>query len=142
MSRRKPAPDPIGGGNRFADKGHAQIPESTALPLQSVSNGRFDMSGKRRMPILEIDALHVYYGESHALQGVSLTLDRGILAVVGRNGMGKTTLCNTIVGLTRARSGAVRFDGQDISSLHPHEITRRGIGFVPQGRLLWPSLTV
>ena len=86
--------------------------------------------------------LQVYYGESHALQGVSLTLERGVLSVVGRNGMGKTTLCNTIVGLMRARSGSVRFDGREISGLEPYEIVRAGVGFVPQGRRLWPSLSV
>src|SRR5450755_350262 len=93
-------------------------------------------------PILQVQDLQVYYGESHALQGVSLTLQRGVLSVVGRNGMGKTTLCNTIVGLMRARSGEVRFDGRDISNLESHEIVRAGIGFVPQGRRLWPSLSV
>jgi ABC-type branched-subunit amino acid transport system ATPase component len=60
---------------------------------------------------LKIDDLHVYYGESHAIQGVSLTLERGVLSVVGRNGMGKTTLCNTITGLMRPRSGSIRVDG-------------------------------
>ena len=54
---------------------------------------------ERRVPILQVDDLHVYYGHSHALQGVTLTLDHGVLAVVGRNGMGKTTLCNGIMGL-------------------------------------------
>jgi uncharacterized protein (UPF0261 family)/ABC-type branched-subunit amino acid transport system ATPase component len=93
-------------------------------------------------PVLQVQDLQVYYGESHALQGVSLSLERGILSVVGRNGMGKTTLCNTIVGLMRARSGAIRFEGRDIAKLEPHEIARAGIGFVPQGRRLWPSLTV
>ncbi len=93
-------------------------------------------------PILQVQDLQVYYGESHALQGVSLTLQRGVLSVVGRNGMGKTTLCNAIVGLMRARSGAVRFDGREISGAEPHEIVRAGIGFVPQGRRLWPSLSV
>ena len=93
-------------------------------------------------PILQVQNLQVYYGESHALQGVSLTLERGVLSVVGRNGMGKTTLCNTIVGLMRARSGSVRFDGRDISQWEPHEIVRAGVGFVPQGRRLWPSLSV
>jgi len=93
-------------------------------------------------PILQVQELQVYYGESHALQGVSLTLQRGVLSVVGRNGMGKTTLCNTIVGLMRARSGAVRFDGREISAAEPHEIVRAGVGFVPQGRRLWPSLSV
>jgi uncharacterized protein (UPF0261 family)/ABC-type branched-subunit amino acid transport system ATPase component len=93
-------------------------------------------------PILQVQDLQVYYGESHALQGVSLTLQRGVLSVVGRNGMGKTTLCNTIIGLMRARSGSVRFDGQEISAAEPHEIVRAGVGFVPQGRRLWPSLSV
>jgi uncharacterized protein (UPF0261 family)/ABC-type branched-subunit amino acid transport system ATPase component len=93
-------------------------------------------------PILQVQDLQVYYGESHALQGVSLTLERGVLSVVGRNGMGKTTLCNTIVGLMRARSGGIRFDGREISRLEPYEIVRAGVGFVPQGRRLWPSLSV
>jgi uncharacterized protein (UPF0261 family)/ABC-type branched-subunit amino acid transport system ATPase component len=93
-------------------------------------------------PILQMRDLQVYYGESHALQGVSLTLERGVLSVVGRNGMGKTTLCNTIVGLMRARSGSIRFEGRDLSGLEPFEIARAGVGFVPQGRRLWPSLSV
>jgi uncharacterized protein (UPF0261 family)/ABC-type branched-subunit amino acid transport system ATPase component len=92
--------------------------------------------------ILKIEDLQVYYGEAHALQGVSLTLESGVLSVVGRNGMGKTTLCNTITGLRRARSGSIRFNGREISSLEPHEIHRLGIGYVPQGRRVWPSLTV
>src|SRR5277367_669377 len=100
------------------------------------------MRASTSKPILQVQELQVYYGESHALQGVSLTLERGVLSVVGRNGMGKTTLCNTIVGLMRARSGAVRFDGREISAAEPHEIVRAGVGFVPQGRRLWPSLSV
>ena len=68
-------------------------------------------------PILQVQDLQVYYGESHALQGVSLTLDRGVLSVVGRNGMGKTTLCNAIVGLMPVRAGAIRFEGRDLLSL-------------------------
>ena len=92
--------------------------------------------------ILRIDDLQVFYGESHALQGVSLTLESGVLSVVGRNGMGKTTLCNTIVGLKRARSRAIRVEGREISRLEPHEIHRLGVGYVPQGRRVWPSLTV
>jgi uncharacterized protein (UPF0261 family)/ABC-type branched-subunit amino acid transport system ATPase component len=91
---------------------------------------------------LKIDDLQVYYGESHALQGVSLTLESGVLSVVGRNGMGKTTLCNTITGLKRARSGSIRVNGREVSSLEPHEIHRLGVGYVPQGRRVWPSLTV
>ena len=93
-------------------------------------------------PILQVQDLQVYYGESHALQGVSLTLEHGVLSVVGRNGMGKTTLCNAIVGLLPVRSGAVRFEGRDLIGLEPHQIARAGVGYVPQGRRLWPSLSV
>ncbi|MBZ9994341.1 ABC transporter permease [Mesorhizobium sp. BH1-1-4] len=99
-------------------------------------------SGKPTKAILRIDDLQVFYGESHALQGVSLTLESGVLSVVGRNGMGKSTLCNTIVGLKRAKSGSIRVDGREITSLEPHEIHRLGVGYVPQGRRVWPSLTV
>ena len=93
-------------------------------------------------PILKVENLEVFYGQSHALQGVSLTLNSGILSVVGRNGMGKTTLCNTIVGLTRSQSGSVRMNGRSLLTLEPHEIHRLGVGYVPQGRRVWPSLTV
>ncbi|TIV70025.1 MAG: ATP-binding cassette domain-containing protein, partial [Mesorhizobium sp.] len=95
--------------------------------------------GKAARTMLRIDDLQVFYGESHALQGVSLTLESGILSVVGRNGMGKSTLCNTIVGLKRAKSGSIRVDGREITSLEPHEIHRLGVGYVPQGRRVWPS---
>ncbi|MGC3940742.1 ABC transporter permease [Roseobacter sp. EG26] len=93
-------------------------------------------------PMLQVDDLQVYYGESHALQGVSFALGSGVLSIVGRNGMGKTTLCNTITGLTKARSGSIRIAGRDITKLDPHEIHRLGVGYVPQGRRVWPSLTV
>ena len=96
----------------------------------------------RTAPVLEIRGLNVYYGHSHALQGVDLTLMRGGLSVVGRNGMGKTTLCQTIVGLQPAAGGSIRFGGQNILDLGPAQITRLGVGYVPQGRRLWPSLTV
>ena len=96
-------------------------------------------------PILQIENLDVYYGRAHALQGVSLTLDHGVLAVVGRNGMGKTTLCNVVTGLVPAAcsaSGSVRLAGEEILGLAPHAITDRGVGYVPQGRRVWPSLSV
>ncbi len=92
-------------------------------------------------PVLAIEKLDVYYGRAHALQSVSLTLERGVLSVVGRNGMGKTTLCNALTGLVRA-TGSVRFLGQELIGLTPNRITRLGIGYVPQGRRVWPSLTV
>ncbi len=92
-------------------------------------------------PILVIENLDVYYGRAHALQEVSLKLDHGVLAVIGRNGMGKTTLCNAITGLVPA-AGSVRLAGEEILGLPPHTITGKGIGYVPQGRRVWPSLTV
>ncbi len=91
---------------------------------------------------LRIRDLHVFYGESHAIQGVDLTLDGRILSIVGRNGMGKTTLCNTIMGLKQARSGSINVMGREISGLEPHEIARLGVGYVPQGRRVWRSLSV
>ena len=93
-------------------------------------------------PALDIQDLHVHYGESHALQGIFLTLETGVLSVVGRNGMGKTTLCNAIVGLKPATCGSIRVFGREISGLAPHEIYRLGVAYVPQGRRCWPSLTV
>ena len=92
-------------------------------------------------PMLEIKDLQVFYGQAHALQGVSLTLDQGILAVVGRNGMGKTTLCNAIMGLVPAK-GSIRIGGKEIVGLTPHQIVALGLGYVPQGRRVWPSLSV
>ena len=73
------------------------------------------MPERRGPPILEVRGLDVYYGSSHALQGVDLTLDTGVLSVVGRNGMGKTTLCKTIMGLVRATGGSARMGGEDLS---------------------------
>ncbi|WP_436643186.1 ABC transporter permease [Microbaculum sp. FT89] len=93
-------------------------------------------------PVLEIRGLNVYYGASHALQGVELKLQGGALAVVGRNGMGKTTLCKAIMGLVPIASGSIRFSGQELAGRTPAEIARLGIGYVPQGRRLWRSLTV
>lgn len=93
-------------------------------------------------PTLDIRGLNVFYGASHALQGVDLTLQAGALSVVGRNGMGKTTLCRTIMGLVPSVSGSIRFLGEELRGRQPAEIARLGIGYVPQGRRLWRSLTV
>ena len=91
--------------------------------------------------ILEIKNLDVHYGRSHALQRVSLSFEKGIVAVVGRNGMGKTTLCNAITGLVSAE-GSIKLAGEEILGLAPNVITEKGIGYVPQGRRVWPSLSV
>ncbi len=96
----------------------------------------------RQTPNLEIKDLNVYYGQSHALQGVNLTLEHGILSVVGRNGMGKTTLCKAIMGLEPTSSGSISFAGNSLIGMESALIARSGIGYVPQGRRLWPSLTV
>ncbi len=93
-------------------------------------------------PVLAVHDLHVYYGHAHVLQGVDLDLRQGILGVVGRNGMGKTTLCNTVMGLTAARRGSIRFRGRELLGLRPNQVVSRGVGYVPQGRRVWPSLTV
>lgn len=100
------------------------------------------MAEKSTSPILDVKGLNVYYGQSHALQGVDLTLGHGILSVVGRNGMGKTTLCKAIMGLEPTAAGVISFNGQSLAGLDSAQRARAGIGYVPQGRRLWPSLTV
>jgi uncharacterized protein (UPF0261 family)/ABC-type branched-subunit amino acid transport system ATPase component len=97
---------------------------------------------RRAAPALEVRGLDVYYGHSHALQGVDLRLDSGVFSLVGRNGMGKTTLCKAIMGLLRPSGGSVRLRGNDITGLNPARIARLGVGYVPQGRRLWRSLSV
>jgi len=99
-------------------------------------------AGRRSSALLTVRDLHVYYGASHALQGVELTLHSGVHAVVGRNGMGKTTLCNAILGLIPVRSGSIRIAQTEVTNCKPHEIAKLGVGYTPQGRRLWRSLTV
>ena len=93
--------------------------------------------------MLDVADLHTYYGDSHVLQGVSLRAERGkVTAVLGRNGVGKTTLCRSLTGLTPPRSGRVSCDGVDITRLPPHRIRDAGISLVPQGRRIFTSLSV
>ncbi|MEL7013347.1 MAG: Tm-1-like ATP-binding domain-containing protein, partial [Pseudomonadota bacterium] len=92
--------------------------------------------------VIKVRGLHVHYGASHALQGVNIEVTEGVHAVLGRNGMGKTTLCNAIMGLVPVTSGSVRFEGQELVGKSPHQIARMGVGYTPQRRRLWPSLTV
>jgi branched-chain amino acid transport system ATP-binding protein len=93
--------------------------------------------------VLDVADLHTYYGDSHVLQGVSLRAERGkVTAVLGRNGVGKTTLCRSLTGLTPPRSGRVSFDGVDTTRLPPHRIRDAGISLVPQGRRIFTSLSV
>ncbi|MEO8255771.1 MAG: ABC transporter ATP-binding protein [Acidobacteriota bacterium] len=95
------------------------------------------------MTMLNVVDLHTYYGDSHVLQGVTLTVETGtVVAVLGRNGVGKTTLCRSIVGFTPARAGRVVFNDVDITRLPPHRIFHLRLNVVPQGRRIFPSLTV
>ncbi|MGK7868084.1 ABC transporter ATP-binding protein [Falsiroseomonas sp. E2-1-a20] len=92
--------------------------------------------------MLEVRDLHVRFGQAHILQGVSLSIGAAPVAIVGRNGMGKTTLCQAVMGLVRASEGAISLDGTSLGGLPPFRIARRGIALVPQGRRTFPSLTV
>jgi branched-chain amino acid transport system ATP-binding protein len=93
--------------------------------------------------MLSVEDIHVYYGESHVLQGMSLALNEGeIVCLLGRNGAGKTTTLRGIVGFAPPRRGRVRFDGMDIAGRPVHENVRRGIGYVPEDRRIFPGLTV
>ena len=93
--------------------------------------------------VLEVDDIHTYSGESYVLQGLSLEVARqGVTAILGRNGMGKTTLIRSIAGLTPPARGDIRFQGHSIAGLPSYRITRSGIALVPQGRRLFSSLTV
>ena len=93
--------------------------------------------------MLEVVNIDTYYGESQILRGVSLKVEEGqVVALLGRNGMGKTTTVRSIMGLTPARNGTIRFDGKDITRLESHKIARMGLGLVPQGRHIFPSLGV
>ena len=91
---------------------------------------------------LQVEALEVAYGASRVLQGVDLTVGGSPLALVGRNGMGKSTLCNAIMGLVPSQGGRILLGGKDLTGLVPERIARAGIGYVPQGRRIFPSLTV
>jgi len=95
--------------------------------------------------MLEVKDLHSFYGEAHVLHGVSLNVQHGeIVALLGRNGMGKTTLIRSLMNLDQpqVRAGSILWKGEEIRGLTPHEIARRKIALVPQGRRLFPSLTV
>ena len=93
--------------------------------------------------VLELDDVHVYYGSIHALKGVSLTVGAGeIVTLIGANGAGKSTTLRAINGLNRAREGAIRFQGRDITTAAPHAIVKGGIAQSPEGRRLFPRMTV
>jgi len=93
--------------------------------------------------VLDVEDVHTYYGESHVLQGISLQVAASeVLGILGRNGMGKTTLIRSIIGFTPPRRGRVGFKGQDITRWPPYRMVESGMALVPQGRRVFPSLTV
>ena len=93
--------------------------------------------------MLELLDIHTYYGESHVLHGISMTVQQGsVVALLGRNGMGKTTTIRSIIGFTPPREGQIRFKKREITKLKPYHIAKMGIGLVPQGRNIFPSLSV
>jgi branched-chain amino acid transport system ATP-binding protein len=93
--------------------------------------------------MLELEAVHTYYGESHVLKSVSLSVKKAsVVALLGRNGMGKTTTVRSIVGFSPPRSGIIRFKQVEVQSLPPYQVCQMGLGLVPQGRRLFPSLSI
>ncbi len=95
------------------------------------------------MALLELENIHTYYGHIHALKGVSLSVDEGeIVTLIGANGAGKSTTLRTISGLLHAREGAVKLHGKNITRMPAHEIVEAGVGHVPEGRGIFPRLTV
>ena len=93
--------------------------------------------------MLEVREIHTYYGYSYILQGISVNVDQGsVVSILGRNGVGKTTLIRSVIGLTPPRQGQVVFKGIDITHFPPHRIAQLGVGLVPQGRRIFSSLSV
>ena len=93
------------------------------------------------VPVLEVSRLNAFYGRAHVLQDVAFTVDERPVAIIGRNGMGKSTLCQAIMGMLTSTTGSVKFGGKELVGLPPYRIARLGLGFVPQGRRLFPSLS-
>ena len=95
------------------------------------------------MSLLNLENVHSYYGHIHALQGISINVDEGeIVTLIGANGAGKSTTLRTISGLIHPRRGKITLEGQDISNMDPHQIVKAGVGHVPEGRGIFPKLTV
>jgi len=94
-------------------------------------------------PVVEASGLHAYYDTSHVLHGIDLAIGRGeTVSLMGRNGMGKTTTLRTLIGLIRPRHGSVRIHGRDMTGAAPHRVALEGIALVPEGRGIFPNLTV
>ncbi|MCX7167329.1 MAG: ABC transporter ATP-binding protein [Rhodocyclales bacterium] len=124
-----PSPLPMGGG----DEGS----------LRSQPNDSQPRGGPSAEVLLQASGLHTFYGVSHILHGVDFSVGKGeTIGLMGRNGMGKTTLIKTMLGLVRPREGTVKVRGADMTQAATHTIARRGIAYVPEGRGIFPNLSV
>src|SRR5260370_14917460 len=104
---------------------------------------RLDKTKEKIQVLLEVDSINTFRGPAHVLRGVSLTVDDGeVVSLVGRNGAGRTTIIESIMGLLPMRSGHIRFRGQDISKLPPHRRAKCGIGYAPENSGIFPELSV
>ena len=111
--------------------------------MRTLASTRSIWARRTARSVLEVRDVHTYYDESHVLHGVSVAVARGeVVALLGRNGVGKTTLIRSVVGFTPPRAGSITFEGRAIHRLAPHRIARAGIGLVPQGRRIFAPLSV
>ena len=114
----------------------------TTAPTTAPTDGRTPIADGGQ-PMLVIDNVHTYYGQIHALRGITLEVRQGeVVTLIGANGAGKTTTLKTISGLLHARQGKVLFEGEDVTRLPAHELVEKGIGHAPEGRRIFPRLTV
>jgi branched-chain amino acid transport system ATP-binding protein len=94
-------------------------------------------------PLLAVEGVHTYYGESHILEGVSLSVEEGeVVALIGRNGVGKTTTLRSVLQLTPPSRGSIRYRGEELVGLRTHEVAERGVGWIPEDRRMFAELTV
>ena len=93
-------------------------------------------------PLLQLEDVHAFYGSAHILEGVSFSMGTEAIALIGRNGMGKSTLCNTVMGLCRETQGSIKVLGKEVRGRLPYVVAAEGVGYVPQGRRLFQSLSV
>ena len=109
--------------------------------LEATAEKREVHQGTKAM--FSVQEVHTFYGDSHILHGVSLTLPQGkAVGLLGRNGMGKTTLIRTLMGYVPVRSGKVLSDGREVTNFAPEKMAKLGIGYVPEGRGVFPNLSV
>ena len=114
-----------------------------AMPIPAMQPPDSESEAPPGEPLLQVRGLHAWYGSSHVLHGVDVQIGRGqTLGLLGRNGMGKSTLIRSVLGHVTERQGQIHWCGQDLSRARPHEMARQGIAYVPEGRGVFPNLSV